>query len=287
MTFWKLKVNDHEICEMKISVIVTTYNRPSALKRVLDALSDQTCPADEVIVADDGSGKETETLIQTFDVKKLPQLLHVWHEDKGFRAAKIRNDAIRKSTGEYIILLDGDCIPNRHFVEDHLRLVRPGCFFQGKRVLVKKTMADSFTHQDANRVGRLLRLMLKGCFQNSHHLIRCSWCPPKYSKGLSGTRSCNMGFLKSDLVAVNGFNEAFRGWGREDTELVVRLYRYGLLRRTHSFMAICFHLWHPENSRESLAENNRRLQQIIQAEDYFISDGLVKNRFDHVDDSQV
>ncbi len=203
-------------------------------------------------------------------------LLHVRHEDKGFRAAKIRNDAIRKSTGLYIVLLDGDCIPNRHFVKDHIRLARSGCFFQGKRVLVRKTMVEAFDWKYANAPQRLLKGMLSGGLGNTHHLVRCAWFPPMGASGLSGTRSCNMGLFKSDLFAVNGFNEDFVGWGREDSELVARLYNYGLKRNVHPFMAICFHLWHAENSRERLGHNDELLRKAISSDDYYIPHGLAE-----------
>src|SRR3546814_1914933 len=47
-----------------------------------------------------------------------------------------------------------------------------------------------------------------------------------------GIKSCNMGFWRDDLLRLNGFNEAMTGWGREDTELAVRAFHAGLLRRS-------------------------------------------------------
>lgn len=106
---------------MKVSIIVTTYNQPNSLEKVLHGLNYQSRIANEVIVADDGSGQETAMVIKKLSATVAYPLLHVWHEDQGFRAAKIRNEAIKKSTGDYLVLLDGDCIPNRHFVKDHIR----------------------------------------------------------------------------------------------------------------------------------------------------------------------
>ena len=243
---------------------------------VLNGLAHQTRAAEEVIVADDGSHPETAMAVEKLSTTVSYPLLHVWHEDQGFRAAKIRNDAIRRSTGDYIVLLDGDCIPNRHFVKDHIRLARKGSFFQGKRVLVEKTAAGAFEWQHANSPQTLLKRMLSGGLGNAHHLLRCPWYPLLNSSGLSGTRSCNMGLFKSDLFAVNGFNEDFVGWGREDSELVARLYNYGLKRKVHPFMAICFHLWHAENSREQLAHNDDMLRKARLSDDYYAPQGLVK-----------
>jgi len=163
---------------MKISVIVTTYNRPDALKKVIQGLLSQTQLPCEIIIADDGSSKETMHLINELATSSiLCPVIHVWQEDKGFRAARIRNFAIKKSTGEYIVSLDGDCIPDKYFIEDHLKLAKPG-------------------------------------------------------------------FFKKDLYSVNGFNQDFIGWGREDSELAIRLYNLGLQRREHPFMDINSNLWH-------------------------------------------
>ena len=130
---------------MKISVIMTTYNRSEALERVLDGLRHQTHLPTELIVADDGSGSDTADSIGRFlKVSPFP-LHHVWHADRGFRAAAIRNKAIRQSTGEYLVSLDGDCIPEKHFIEDHLKLARRGSFFQGKRILIDRALSKSFT----------------------------------------------------------------------------------------------------------------------------------------------
>lgn len=261
---------------MNLSVIVTTYNRPRALVKVLMGLAHQTRAPDEVIVADDGSDKQTAAAIQQLGASLSYPLHHVWHADLGFRAAKIRNEAINQSTGEYIVLLDGDCIPNRHFVNDHLRLARRGCFFQGKRVLITQKATDRFDWRDTNASSALIKLMFGGGMANAHHLIRCTCLPALTSTGLSGTRSCNMGLFKSDLVAVNGFNEDFWGWGREDSELVARLYRYGLYRQVHAFMAICFHLWHAENTRERLSHNDDMLKKALRSNDYYTPKGLAK-----------
>jgi len=259
------------------TVIVTTYNRPEALVKVLNGLAHQTQPAAEVIVADDGSSDDTRSSIARLKSALPYALTHVWHADEGFRAAKIRNDAIRRARGDYVILLDGDCIPNRHFVADHVRLARPGYFFQGKRVLVASKIVDLFDWPQANAPMALLGHIVAGGLGNPHHVIRCPWLPGLPAPGISGTRSCNMGLFRADLQAVNGFNEAFVGWGREDSELVVRLTHYGLKRRTHPFMAICYHLWHVENDKSNLPENDATLQRTIDGGDFYCRQGIDRN----------
>lgn len=260
---------------MKISVIATTYNRPDALTRVMAGLAAQVRLPDEVIIADDGSAPDTADAVEHFRDRCPFALHHVWQEDEGFRAAAIRNRAIRKASGEYLVFLDGDCVPEPHFVMDHCRLARPGTFFQGKRVLLGPRWEARFTVDAVATAGRRLLLGLSPQVGNRHHVVRLPAFPATVGTALGGIRSCNMGIYKADLVAVNGFNEAFVGWGREDSELVVRLYRYGLKRRGHPFMAICFHLWHPENDRRHLARNDDLLRrQQAAAEGHTCRDGL-------------
>jgi len=261
---------------MKTSVIVTTYNRPDALKRTIESLEDQTRPPYEVFIADDGSGPQTGELVKRFLSQSRFMLYHVWQEDQGFRAGWIRNKAIKKATGEYIILLDGDCVPTRHFIEDHVALATPGFFVQGKRVLINKRLAPCFSHKDARSIKRLVRYFLSGDISNAHHLIRLPGFPASVSTRLSGIKSCNMGFYKKDIVSVNGFNQDFVGWGREDSELAVRFFKYGLKRKEHRFMAICFHLWHKEYNRAHLGRNDQLLNRAIASNEYFCSNGLVQ-----------
>jgi len=259
---------------MQLSVIMTTYNRPGALRRVLEGLAGQTRLPDEVIIADDGSGPETTAVIASFEQAGPFALEHVRHADRGFRAAAIRNKAINRSHGDYLVCLDGDCIPDSHFIADHLKLAQRGCFFQGKRVLIAKQRAAIFSFQEIATPLRKLKCLLQSDIGNRHHLLRLPFFPAFKSRRLSGIRSCNMGFFRDDIYAVNGFNEDFEGWGREDSELAVRLFNYGLKRKSHAFAAICFHLWHAENDRDRLAVNDALLAQMRAAETYFCTWGL-------------
>ncbi|MBF0226704.1 MAG: glycosyltransferase family 2 protein [Desulfobacterales bacterium] len=259
---------------MKISVIVTTYNRPQVLKEVLKSLKKQTIYPFEVIVADDGSEPETAQVVNDLSRICPFKIAHVWQEDIGFRAAMIRNKAIKKSKGDYIVCLDGDCIPELHFIEDHTALAQQGFFFQGKRVMVGKQASEYFTHEYAKMSAKLMRIILKGGFSNWYHVFRLPKFPAYSSLSLSGIRSCNMAFFRESIYGVNGFNQDFVGWGREDSELAVRFYGFGLKRKIHPFMAVCFHMWHEEYSRERLNINNELLRKAIESKKYFCSNGL-------------
>jgi len=262
---------------MQISVIMTTYNRPDALEKVLSGLCQQTLLPYEVLIADDGSTPETETLVHKVSVSAPFPVRHVWHADQGFRAAAIRNKAIRRSTGDYLVLLDGDCIPDGHFIADHSHLARRGYFFQGKRILIEQHATPGFRFADTAGTMNKIRLFFSPGIGNRHHLLRVPFFPATSSRSLGGVRSCNLGLFRDDLFAVNGFNEEFTGWGREDSELVARLYNYGLRRKNHPFVAACYHLWHPENDRSRLAFNDALLEEGVVSDNYYCQKGLIRD----------
>ena len=259
---------------MKTAVIVSTYNRPDALIRVLDGLMHQVRLPDEIIIADDGSGNETRNLIDAYLKKSTIEIRHVWQEDKGFRLAEIRNKAILSSDADYMIFLDGDCIPGKYFVDDHVHLAQKGFYFQGKRVIVNEKASILFDYKDTCSVWRLMKHALVSNISNSHHIFRIRIFPSYTQSKLSGVRGCNMGFFRDDLIAVNGFNQAFVGWGREDSEIVVRLFKYGIKRKENPFKAICFHLWHEENARQTIDQNDKLLENAIESGSYRCKEGI-------------
>lgn len=260
---------------MKVSVIISTYNSPAYLKKVLDGFLFQKKAPDEIIVADDGSGRNTRELIQKSSALFNFPLLHVWQENNGFRAGKIRNSGIARSSGEYIILLDGDCVINRNFVSDHIALAEEGYFVQGKRVLVGKDAMVYFNHHHANSFAALWKMALTGRLSNTHHLIRIPYAISIRNKKLAGIKSCNMSFFRQDVLAVNGFNEDYIGWGNEDSDLACRFIKYGLTKKTAPFRAICFHLWHPTN--KTVGDLNKKLlNETISSNACFCENGIVK-----------
>ena len=252
---------------MKVSFIVLTYNRSDALLAVLRSLCVQ-CDADhEVLIADDGSRPEQVSML----VRQLPSfkcpVRHVWHPDVGFTAARARNLAASNAKGDYLVFLDGDCVPNRSFVAQHTRLAEAGCFVNGSRVL----LSEALTRQVTSGTIDLLRCAapfwltarIRGDSNKILHLVVWPWRLFRVKKGFSwrGIRSCNLGVWRKDFVAVNGFDEVFEGWGHEDADLVLRLSHLGI-KRENGFMATeVFHLWHRENKRSEESVNRKRVLQ--------------------------
>jgi glycosyltransferase involved in cell wall biosynthesis len=246
---------------MRVSLIITTYNRVDALSLVLHSVQNQTVLPKEVIIADDGSTKETQKMIRDFQVALHLNLTHSWQKDKGFRAAKSRNKAIAKSKDDYIILIDGDMALHPKFIEDHISHAESGYFVQGTRVLLTQSAT-----QDALVKMKTNFSFLSSGIQNRKNAIHSNFLSRLFSKKknyLRGIKTCNMAFFKQDCININGFNNDFEGWGREDSEFVVRLLNSGIHRKNLRFNAIQFHLWHNENTRASLQQNDTLLQNAI------------------------
>lgn len=239
---------------MLISVIVTTYNKPEFLKLVLLALANQDDTHFEVIVADDGSTKETADLIHSLQLTFPVPLKHVWQEDLGFRAAASRNNAAKKSKGDYLIYLDGDCVPRVDFVSKHRKLAERGFFVTGNRILLSESLTKSLVEDEnqgffnksffsffAFRLNKAINRLAPLLFLPSS-IYQRKRKPRDWSK----LRSCNFGIWKKDLSLVNGFNEDFVGWGFEDSELAVRLINRKIYRKSGNFATGVFHLFHQE-----------------------------------------
>jgi len=264
---------------MKISLIITTYNWKEALGLSLKSVLHQEVLPHEVIVADDGSGVETRELIQALAVNSPIPIIHSWQEDKGFRLARSRNRAIARARGEYIILIDGDILLEKHFVFDHQQFARPGFFVQGTRVLLNKALSEQVVQS-----GRLDAGFCRHGVENRKNCLRSDILARLFSfksRRLRGVRTCNFSFWRRDAVQVNGFNEEFVGWGREDSEFTARLMNIGTRRQNVKFSALAYHLYHPISDRKHLAENDHILQQTIDQKLCFCEYGLDQHMADH------
>lgn len=263
-----------------ISVIVTTYNREDALAAVLRSLARQTDPDFEVLVADDGSGPATAALVEAWKAKAGHRVEHIWHEDKGFRAAEIRNRAILAARGRYCVFLDGDCIMRPDFIATHRRLAEPGWFVTGNRVLLSPAVTEKVLRQDdapeAWPLGRWLAERLRGGVNRLSALFHLPLGPLRRlrRKAWAGARSCNMGIWRADLDKVDGFDADYSGWGKEDSDLIVRLLHAGVQRKDGTFATGVIHLWHKEADRGRLSVNEQKLTDIISGGDVRAKRGL-------------
>jgi glycosyltransferase involved in cell wall biosynthesis len=256
---------------MKTTLIITTYNWKEALKAVLESVKRQTQLPNEVIVADDGSKKDTKELIEAFQTDFPVPLIHSWHEDNGFQLSMSRNRAIAKASGDYLIMVDGDMVLSETFIESHNRVAKPNWFVQGGRVLTD----ENCSHEIMNN-GMIPSVLSKG-IRNRKNCITNALLSKLFSyerNNDKATRGCNMAFWKQDAVTVNGFNQDFVGWGREDSEFVHRMLNAGHSRLYLKFSGVGYHLYHVENSRGSLPENDAILDNTIERKLTRCSNGI-------------
>ena len=235
----------------------------------------------EVIVADDGSGVSTAAVVNEWARRMSVPLKHAWHADRGFRLAEIRNRAIRLAEGDYCVFLDGDCIARPNFVAAHRALMEPGWFVTGNRVLLSEAMTERALQLGV--AAGILESSAMGSAPSDGRRQSCiaaadiaaqqtaqSAAPLKWS----GARGSNMAFWRSDLMAVDGFDSGFTGWGREDSDIFIRMIRNGVRRKDGRFATAVLHLWHKEADRSRLQANDRKLDEVLASDRVRAQHGL-------------
>jgi glycosyltransferase involved in cell wall biosynthesis len=255
-----------------VTLVVNTCNLPDYLDRVLKSVTRQVEAPDQLIVAEDGNDLETGRIFRNWNAPGLVPALHVMQEKRGFERSKILNEAIVRTSSDYIVFLDGDSIPHPNFIRDHRLQARNGFFVQGHRTFLTQKGSEWFGKSDF-RADRS-RALFSRDFESVKYVYR--WPVPKrrIRRDLKGIRGCNLGIWRKDLVAVNGYDEGYVGWGCEDLYLAARLYRHGVSRLDIRGHALCYHLWHPLAERANLEANLARLEEAKRGTDPKCSAGL-------------
>lgn len=256
----------------RASVVLTTYEHPAWLEKVLWGYAVQTHRDFELVIADDGSGAETRAVIERFAAESGLRPLHVWQEDRGFRKCEILNHAVLAAGGEYLIFSDGDCIPRADFVEVHLRHARPDRFLSGGYLKLPAELSARITLDDV-RAGRAT---------DAGWLRRHGWRPGRRAVRLLGNRAAaalldrltptrptwnghNASNYRDAVLAVNGFDATMQ-WGGLDRALGERLENLGLRGVQIRHRAPVVHLDHgrPYVDAERVRQN-RALRERIRA----------------------
>ncbi|MCB0455400.1 MAG: glycosyltransferase family 2 protein [Aequorivita sp.] len=259
---------------MKTSLLISTYNWPEALELVLLSVMNQSEQPDEILIADDGSSEETKNLIETFKKKLIVPIHHFWHEDKGFRKAIILNKAIAAAMGDYIIQVDGDCIMHKDFVRDHKALAQPNVYLFGSRVNIQKEFLPKlFASQKIK-----FNFFDRGIKKRTRNLrVPALSSLYKTTAQVSDKmRGCNVSFWKKDVIAVNGYNEEFEGWGREDSELIIRMMHNGVLGRRLRYRGIVYHIWHKVKDQSRFEINDTLQEKAIAEKSKWCEKGIDK-----------
>jgi glycosyltransferase involved in cell wall biosynthesis len=244
-----------------IALIINTYDQPDYLRRVLRGVSGQSSMPAEVLLADDGSDERTARIFKDWAATQSGRCEHIWQQHEGFRRSRILNEAIAQARADYVVFLDGDTVPHPRFIADHQELAMPQRFVQGHRALIGRTAARTFGEAELRKERR--QALLSGNLSGWKHAFR--WPVPlrRIRRDLRGVRGCNLGIWREHLAKVNGYNEEFTGWGREDSELAVRLMNNGVLRLDVRGWALCYHLWHPPLDRAKLPANDQLLASAV------------------------
>ncbi len=257
---------------MKTALLISTYNWTNALDLVFRSVSAQTQLPDEILIADDGSGADTKDLIDDFSKKVSIPVTHFWQEDQGFRKSKILNKALAGTKADYIIQIDGDCIMHKEFIKDHIQGAQLNTYLYGSRVNIlpdavekifknKMISFNLFSKEIKNKTRTL-------------HIPLFSKMYPSHSGVSKKFRGCNVSYWKKDFIEVNGYNEDFEGWGREDSDLVIRMGNKGVLAKRLRYVGIVFHIHHKTNSKHNLELNDAIEQKTIREKIIRVPNGV-------------
>ncbi len=249
--------------QLKISVIVSTYNSEAWLEKVLLGFNCQSFRYFEVIIADDGSAPPTRELLERMQEEVFYPIVHVWQEDDGFQKSRILNKAVVACNTEYIIMTDGDCIPRRDFVEVHYINKEEGYFISGGYYMLPMNISLLITPEDIEKqrcfdIHWLKEKGIPKTFKNNKLTAR--GLAARFLNAITPTNASwnghNSSGWKKDILNVNGFDERMQ-YGGQDRELGERLFNFGIKSKQLRYSAVCVHLDHKRGYRtpESLEKN--------------------------------
>ena len=260
-----------------ISVIVSTYNRPDALEACIKSLLQQTDQNFEILIADDGSTEDTQHVISAYSAGSPVPITHVYQPDCGFQLSRIRNKAVAKSKGNYLIFIDGDCMVRLNFVAKHRQLATPNHFVAGNRVLLTQAFTEEvLVNQQPLYLKKLpffIGLRLGKKINRLSPIVSLPLGFLRYLQPHNWRKAvgCNTAMWKNDFIRANGYDELFEGWGFEDSDLVIRLIHAGIKRKEGRFAVPVLHLWHSQNDKSKQDSNYQRLMERLDNHDFILA----------------
>jgi len=264
----------------EISIIISTYNSPDWLLKVLIGYQCQSLQNFEIVIADDGSRQETIDLINKMQQELSYPIVHVWHKDNGFQKSQILNKAILKCSAPYIIMSDGDCIPRKDFVQVHNNYKEEGYFLSGGYFMLPMSISESITNEDIEAqkcfdINWLKSKGLESSFKNNKLSSRGfkSKLLNKITPTNASWNGHNASGWKEDILKVNGFDERMQ-YGGQDRELGERLFNLGIKSKQIRYSAVCVHLDHPRGYKnQDSIDKNRAIR------DYTFKHKVVKTPY--------
>jgi glycosyltransferase involved in cell wall biosynthesis len=258
-----------------VSLVVSTFNQPLALAKALEGFRQQTRQPLEILISDDGSGQPTRDLVQKFSDNSPVPVQHIWHPHEGFRKTTILNKTVLAARGDYLVFTDGDCVPHPKFIADHAALAERGYWVQGRRCFVLEEFVPQFGADLIPALGWMFTGKITGAAKG----IRW-WIPiVRRDTRQRGIIGCNIAFWRDDILAVNGFDEDYAGWGTgEDSDIGTRIYHLGRRRKFVHGRAITFHLNHPKLPRDHHEASLARLAETIAQRKIACTNGINRHR---------
>jgi glycosyltransferase involved in cell wall biosynthesis len=258
----------------KASIIIAFYNRIDFLKLVIAGLENQTEKEFEIIIADDGSGQVIVDQIKNLMGNFNGEIKHVWHRKIGFRKNKILNEAIRVSNSNYLIFIDGDCIPHNEFIKEHLFNSAKKIALTGRRVNLSEKVTSLLTPEKIRNQffnNNFLHLIYDGIFGNSSYVEKGLYVKNVFLRKLMNNKKrgligCNFSLYKQDMLDINGFDERYQTPSiGEDTDVEYRLELNGVKIKLVNNIAVQYHLYHRLQERSPknlLLFNEVKKQQV-------------------------
>ena len=244
-----------------VSVFIATYRKPETLELVLLGLLNQTRMPEQVIVVEDGQWEKNLELTTRYQERFGGRLLHLTQQDDGNRLNVARNRGIDACTSEFLIMLDGDMIPHPRFVEDYQSWAQPGFFIQPRRIRLNQGLTDKAIADK--------RVSFSWLTPGIERRIQAIWSPAlarlasSSDQSIRHTRGANIGFWHQDLVAINGCDMEYSGWGHNDWDMVQRMFHLGRRRLYLRQAALAYHLEHPDQTRKEVSSNRMRFDQVV------------------------
>lgn len=262
-----------------VSVIISIYKRLDNLSLILLGLSKQTNRDFEVIISEDNNAEETIEFIKAARKQFSFEIKHVNQEDNGFRKTKILNKAVLAAKYDYLIFLDGDCIPHKKLIEVYVKYLNPTTICVGRRCYLDKKITNKLY---ASKNLDLLSIpnILLHAKRLGHAFYTANLIKPKISRRNRSIIGCNWGIYKQNVIDVNGFDEDYLQAGEgEDFDIDWRL---RLLNKNFVFLnikhqAITYHLYHDLNYTRDEANISRALKlEKIEEGHFFCKNGIEK-----------
>lgn len=269
------------------TIIISVYKDTEALGFILDSLEHQSVPADEIIVSEDGDSTEMATFIAA-QKGRFPNLVHLTQPDDGWRKNIAMNNAIKAASNEYLIFIDGDCVPYSTFIQAHVEKSQKGVVLCGKRFELGPQFTDRVKRHELKlsdiekhflwylpaMVRDNARHPEDGLYFSSNNLI-IKLVHKRYVRHILG---CNFSCYKEDFLKINGFDETYRLPAEgEDVDPSWRFRGMGIELKSCRNNANIIHLYHPKRFSSVEGDVNRAIMDEHRAQNaFFCKNGIIK-----------